>query len=200
MQSHVIIRNMLKNKKYLVIDTETGGLNPEKNSILSVAGVLWEPGKTVEPIFDFYVKEHFINVEEAALKVNKIDMNKVHRADEPYIVVKKIQNSLNERLGSDRKAIQLVGHNVAFDIAFMKRLYKFAGLEDNFNKDFRSRAMDTCSILEFLMLSGKVDGFRASGDTLFKAGGVLVEEKDRHTALGDAMATANAMESLITKF
>ena len=145
---------MMKNKKYLVIDTETGGLNPEKNSILSIAGVLWEPGKTVEPVFDLYVKEHFINVEEAALKVNKIDMNKVHTADEPYVVVKKIQNALNERFGSDRKAIQLVGHNVAFDIAFIKRLYRHAGLESAYKDDFRDRAMDSCSILEFLMLSG----------------------------------------------
>ncbi len=191
---------MLKNKKYLVIDTETGGLNPEKNSILSIAGVLWEPGKTVEPVFDLYVKEHFINVEEKALKVNKIDMNKVHTADEPYIVVKKIQNALNERLGVDRKPIQLVGHNVAFDIAFTKRLYRYAGLENAYKDDFRDRAMDTCSILEFLMLSGKADGFRASGDNLFKTAGVLIEEKDRHTALGDALATAKAMDSLITKF
>jgi DNA polymerase III epsilon subunit-like protein len=86
----------MKNKKYLVIDTETGGLDPEKNSILSIAGVLWEPGKTIEPVFDMYVKEHFIDVEPAALKVNKIDMNKVHHADEPYIVVKKIQNALEK--------------------------------------------------------------------------------------------------------
>jgi len=191
---------MMKNKKYLVIDTETGGLNPEKNSILSIAGVLWEPGKTVEPVFDLYVKEHFINAEEAALKVNKIDMNKVHTADEPYVVVKKIQNALNERLGSDRKAIQLVGHNVAFDVAFTKRLYRHAGLESSYKDDFRDRAMDSCSILEFLMLSGKVDGYRASGDALFKAAGVEIEEKDRHTALGDAVATAYALESLIKKF
>ena len=191
---------MMKNKKYLVIDTETGGLNPEKNSILSIAGVLWEPGKTVEPVFDLYVKEHFINVEEAALKVNKIDMNKVHTADEPYVVVKKIQNALNERFGSDRKAIQLVGHNVAFDIAFTKRLYRHAGLESSYKDDFRDRAMDSCSILEFLMLSGKVDGYRASGDALFQSAGVEIEEKDRHTALGDAVATAYALESLIKKF
>ena len=190
----------MKNKKYLVIDTETGGLDPEKNSILSIAGVLWEPGKTVEPVFDLYVKEHIINVEEAALKVNKIDMNKVHTSDEPYIVVKKIQNALNERLGQDRKAIQLVGHNVAFDIAFTKRLYRHAGLEKNYGNDFRDRALDTCSILEFLMLSGKVEGYRASGDVLFKAAGVEIEEKDRHTALGDAVATAYALESLIKKF
>jgi DNA polymerase-3 subunit epsilon len=190
----------MKNKKYLVIDTETGGLNPEKNSILSIAGVLWEPGKTVEPVFDMYVKEHFINVEPAALKVNKIDMNKIYHADEPYMVVRKIQNALDERLGKDRKPIQLVGHNVAFDISFAKRLWKHAGLEESFNKDFRSRALDTCSILEYLMLSGKVKGFRASGDVLFEAGDVIIEKEDRHTALGDAMATAKAMESLITKF
>ena len=116
------------------------------------------------------------------------------------MVVRKIQNALDERLGKDRKPIQLVGHNVAFDISFAKRLWKHAGLEESFNKDFRSRALDTCSILEFLMLSGKVKGFRASGDVLFEAGGVIIEKEDRHTALGDAMATAKAMESLITKF
>ena len=151
----------MKNKKYLVIDTETGGLDPEKNSILSIAGVLWEPGKTIEPVFDMYVKEHFIDVEPAALKVNKIDMNKIYHADEPYIVVKKIQNALDERLGKDRKPIQLVGHNVAFDIAFAKRLWRYAGLEESFKKDFRDRALDTCSILEFLMLSGKVKVLRS---------------------------------------
>ena len=191
---------MVKNKRYLVIDTETGGLNHEKNSILSIAGVLWEPKKKIEPIFDFYVKESYINVEEEALKVNKIDMNRVHTADEPYIVVKKIQNALNEHLGKDRKPIQLVGHNVAFDIGFTKRLYRFAGLENDYNKDFRERAIDTCSILEFLMLSGKVNGNRASADVLFRTGGVTIESKDRHTALGDAVATAYSLESLINKF
>jgi len=50
------------------------------------------------------------------------------------------------------------------------------------------------------LLSGKVDGYRASGDALFKAAGVEIEEKDRHTALGDAVATAYALESLIKKF
>ena len=191
---------MKKNQKYLVIDTETGGLCAVKNSILSIAGVLWEPGKTIEPIFDLYIKEHFISVEEKALQVNKMDMNKVFMGDEPYIAVRKIQKALDERLGDDRKPIQLVGHNIAFDIAFTKRLYRNAGLEKEYDKDFRDRALDTCSILEFLMLSEKVEGYRASADLLFKTAGVEIEEKDRHTALGDAVATAYALEALIKKF
>ena len=36
--------------------------------------------------------------------------------------------------------------------------------------------MDTCSIVEFLMLSGKANGYRASADLLFKTAGVELKE------------------------
>jgi len=189
---------MSKNQTLLVIDTETGGLNCDQHSILSIAGVIWQPGIKVEPLFDLYVKEHTVQTTSKALKINKIDLNEVYRGYEPYDAVKKIRRSLDEYLGLARKPIQLVGHNVAFDIGFIKRLYKFAGLE--FSADFRDRALDSCSILQFLMISGKVDGYRASADLLFKAAGVELKEEDRHTALGDAVATAHSLEALIKKF
>jgi len=189
---------MTKNQTFLVVDTETGGLNCEKHSILSIAGVIWEPRSKVEPIFDLYIKEHFINVVPQALKVNKIDLNKVYAGDEPFDAVQKIRNSLDEYLGTDRKPIQLVGHNVSFDLGFIKRLYRHAG--QDYRVDFRDRALDTCSILQFLMISGKVDGYRASADLLFKTAGVELKKEDRHTALGDAVATAESLEALINKF
>ena len=54
----------------LVVDTETGGLNCKKNSILSMAGVIWKPRGEISKLFDFYIKEPELNVEERALKVN----------------------------------------------------------------------------------------------------------------------------------
>ena len=33
---------------FLVIDTETGGLDPGYHSLLSIAGVLWTPGKEIK--------------------------------------------------------------------------------------------------------------------------------------------------------
>ena len=51
-----------------------------------------------------------------------------------------------------------------------------------------------------LMISGKIKGFRASADTLFKAANVEIAEEDRHTAMGDALATAKSLEVLINKY
>ena len=68
---------MTMKNTFLVIDTETGGLSCKKNSILSIAGVIWQPRGEISKLFDFYIKEPVMNVEERALKVNKINMNEV---------------------------------------------------------------------------------------------------------------------------
>ena len=184
---------------FLVIDTETGGLSCKKNSILSIAGVIWKPRGEITKLFDFYIKEPVMNVEERALKVNKIDLKDVYdRGLTPIEAVRTIKSTLNARFGPDRRPIQLVGHNVAFDLGFIRRLYRLA--EQDMSLDFRDRALDSCSILQFLMISGKVKGFRASADVLFESAGVKIAEEDRHTAFGDALATAKSLDILLDKF
>jgi DNA polymerase-3 subunit epsilon len=188
---------MKKNQTYLVVDTETGGLDPKKHSILSIAGVVWQAKKCIEPIFDFYICEDEIETTKRALEVNKIDLEVVkEKGYGPFEAVKEIKKALNKRFSHDRKPIMLVGHNIAFDIGFIKRLYNQAG--QDYYSDFKDRALDTAAILEFFMIAGEIDGFRASADVLFKATGVEIEEKDRHTAKGDAMATARAIDELIS--
>lgn len=182
-----------------MVDTETGGLSCEKNSILSFAGVIWEPKGEITKLFDFYIKEPVINVEEKALKINKIDLKDVYEHGlTPLEAVIHIKKALDARFGPDRRPIQLVGHNVSFDLGFIRRLYRLA--KHDFSADFRDRALDTCSILQFLMISGKVKGFRASADLLFESAGVEISEKHRHTALGDALATAMSLNVLISKY
>ena len=189
---------MTMKNTFLVVDTETGGLNCKKNSILSIAGVIWEPRGEISKLFDFYIKEPELNVEERALKVNKIDLKTIE--DEgltPIEAVRTIKSALNARFGPHRRPIQLVGHNVAFDLGFIERLYRLA--EQDMYLDFRNRALDSCSILQFLMISGKIKGFRASADVLFESAGVKIAEKDRHTAFGDAFATAKSLDILLDK-
>ena len=49
---------MFKNRQaYIVLDVETGGLDPQKHSILEISGILWKPGETISPVFDCYIKE-----------------------------------------------------------------------------------------------------------------------------------------------
>tara|TARA_Y100001963_G_scaffold121143_1_gene169485 strand:+ start:10914 stop:11486 length:573 start_codon:yes stop_codon:yes gene_type:complete len=190
---------MSKQQKFLVVDTETGGLDCENHSILSIAGVSWTPNGDVTPVFNMYVKEDSINVIDKALEVNKIDLNEVKSKGYcPNRAVALIRGYLDAHFGRDRRPIQLVAHNAPFDLGFIRRLYRLAG--EDFRKDFRGRALDTCSVLQFLMISGKIEGFRASADTLFKAANVEIAEEDRHTAMGDALATAKSLEVLINKY
>jgi len=190
---------MKNNNHFLVVDTETGGLDPEKNSILSIAGVLWEPKTKINKVFDLYIKEDDINVEEAALKVNKINLAMINEVGlSPLEAVRTIRTTLNSSFGPDRSPIQLVGHNVSFDVGFIKRLYRLAG--EDFSQDFRDRAIDTCSILHFLIISGKIKSNRASADVLFEAAGVFIPEEERHTAMGDALATAFSIDKFLDKF
>ena len=188
---------MKKNQTYLVVDTETGGLDPKSHSILSIAGVAWQANKCLEPLFDFYICEEEIEVTKRALEVNKIDLEVVKEEGYGcYEAVREIKKALNKRFGDDRKPLTLIGHNIGFDVGFMKRLYNQAG--QDYYVDFKDRALDTASILEFFMIAGEINGFRASADVLFKATGVEIEEKDRHTAKGDAIATAKAIDALIS--
>ena len=186
---------MNKDQAYLVVDTETGGLNARENSILSIAGVVWEPKKSITPLFDFYICEEKINVGDKAMKINRIDLEDVKKGFKPLAAVQKIKKSLDQYFGYNRQPIMLVGHNINFDIAFIKRLYWFA--KQDYYIDFRNRALDTASILEFMLISGKIEGSRATADVLFEATNTKIEEIDRHTAKGDAIATAKAIEALI---
>jgi DNA polymerase-3 subunit epsilon len=184
---------------FLVVDTETGGLNSDTTSILSIAGVVWEPQKKIKPLFDFYICEDEIITEERALQVNKIDLAVVKQEGlSPSEAVIEIKKKLDKRFGPDRKPIMLVAHNAPFDVGFIKRLYKLA--KQDYYADFYSRALDTCSILHYLMILGKVQGYRASADVLFEATSVKIPKKDRHTAKGDALATARALEKLLAMF
>ena len=190
---------MIKNTQFLVVDTETGGFDPEKNSILSIAGVIWEPRTKIKKVFDIYIKDDQGSIEDAALKVNKIDLNVVKEQGlTPVESVKHIRTGLNACFGPHRRPIQLVGHNVAFDIGFIRRLYMLANEE--FSQDFRERAIDTCSILQFLIISGKIKSERASADVLFESAGVFIPEEERHTAMGDALATAFSIDKFLDKF
>jgi DNA polymerase III alpha subunit (gram-positive type) len=190
---------MNKKQNFLVVDTETGGLSCDEHSILSFAGVAWSVDSEPVKCFDLYIKEDDIKYIPKALEINKIKLDELKKVGfSPKEAVFKLREGLDRVFGVNRKKIQLIAHNAPFDLGFIKRLYRLAG--EDFNKDFRGRALDTCSITQFLMMTGKIQGFRASADTLFSAAEVSIPEKDRHTAGGDAWAPAQAFKVIVNKF
>ena len=154
--------------RLLFIDTETGGLDPEKHSLLSVGFVVWDSA------------------------LGECCSAEYHLKNENYCITKTAQK-IKETYFADYAAIPLAGHNTQFDVQFIKKMFK-----DNhrsFDNMFLHRIVDTYSILKFLQDAGIItDGINSSAQA-FKFFEITVD--GRHTALGDARATMRLYEKMI---
>ena len=182
--------------KILVIDTETGGLDADKFSILSLGAVVWsdEPGFRREK-FETFVAENPIIAEAGALAVNGLDVETLKVIGKnPASAASLFHNFVRRNFPGDER-VTVAGHNVDFDVRFVKRLFRLAGFEADYAKTFSHRVLDTASIGRFLVLSHRLKLESASSDALFKFFGI--EPVKAHTALDDAWATANLLDCLI---
>lgn len=93
----------------------------------------------------------------------------------------------------NNEIMTVAGHNIAFDISFIKQLYKKGGY--NFTEDFSHRTVDTASILQFLYFTGKLQKNISSSDAAFQY--FNIDVKKRHTALDDCRATVCLFNELI---
>ena len=179
----------------LVLDTETGGLSPKEHSLLTIAGIAWTPHEQPAPLFSFYVKEAQIFTSSKAMEINRVDLAKVDSEGlSPKEAVEAIRYALDYRYGPSREPIMLCGHNIAFDLGFVERLYRLAG--ENYRQDFSPKTLDTVTIFHFFMAAGLVPPGKANGDRMFASMGIPIPEAHRHTALGDAWATALSLSRM----
>lgn len=179
--------------RLLVIDTETGGFDPLMWSILSIGAVVWEDGNLLGEA-EVLVAEQPVEVEAGAMKVNRIDL-KEHVAIglAPKRAVATFENFILEYFPQGK--VPLAGHNVGFDIGFLQRLYRLAGVD--FETRFSHRSIDTSSIMNFLRLAGKLPIPNSSLDSGLRYFRIEVKGHERHSALADARATAKVLTALI---
>jgi len=189
------------NNKFLVIDCETGGLNPEEHSILSCAGVSLDINSGhIEEVFNYFIKESSIVACKEALKNNKINLNYIVECGlEPAEAVKSITIAVQREFGIGNQ-FPIIGHNVGFDISFLKRLFKISNQYRTFESVFKGRSIDTCSVFRFLQLTNQASNNSTSLTSMLNYAGITYNEKEKHTALGDAILTAKAFLALIKKF
>ena len=148
--------------KILVIDTETGGLDSSEHSLLSIAGVALDiKNSTVHEIFNILVREPYLCVQKEAMEVNKINLNEIiQNGISPTQAVEEIVNSINKEFPFG-KPVVLGGHNVSFDVSFLKRLFRLASHSYNIKQIFSHRTVDTASIVQFLQMSESADKERS---------------------------------------
>jgi DNA polymerase-3 subunit epsilon len=178
--------------KILFIDTETGGLDPKNHSLLSVGLVLWRECKIFD-IQEVFVNDGKLNATREALEINGIDLDQ-HRKTSvaPGKAIRQMIQFMKRNFDTS-ELITLAGHNVGFDISFVRFLFESQNYR--FADYFSHRSIDTSSILHYLYFTGKLESKIVSSTDAFKHFGI--EVAGRHTALGDAIATAELFTKLI---
>lgn len=177
--SKAIEHRSLRDLNFVVFDTETTGLMPNKDEIVQIGAVRVVGGRIVpgETI------DHLVNpgcdIPSASTKVHGISDDMV--ADAP-----RAGEAVSEFHAFARDSV-IVAHNAPFDMAFLQRHGKISGL-----------AWDH-PILDTVLLSAVV--FGASDvhtlDAVCERLDIDIAEDVRHTALGDAQATAEALCKLL---
>lgn len=184
------LKEKLSRLNPVVIDTETTGTNPCIHDLLSVALTPLDRGKPNLLLF--------VRSKRDAWSKNARDYFRGYRqkwdasAVSPEDALEEIERYLADNFDGP---VTLIGHNVGFDLAFLRRLAAEASKEEV--SLVSHRTIDTYTLLVSLYLKGRIPETALSSDGAFEHFGIEVAEETRHTALGDALATRELFSRLL---
>ena len=169
----------LSDMAFVVFDTETTGLLPHKDEVVQIGAVRVLGCRIIEgEVIDTLV-DPGMPIPPASTKVHKVTNDMVRGA--PDIAT---AGQAFHRFCSDAV---IVAHNAPFDMAFMRRHAESMGVSWDH------------PILDTVLLSAVVFGTNETHtlDALCERLDVTIPEHLRHTALGDAQATAEVLCKLL---
>ena len=193
-----LIANRFRGFLPVVVDVETGGFDPAKDALLEIAAVMldWKSeqgwhrletiGHHVEPFTG-------ANLDEASLRFNKIDPY------HPFRLAVSEHDALSNIFHKVRAAVVdhactraiLVGHNPAFDLAFLKAACSRSKIKKNPFHAFST--FDTASLAGVAL--GQTVLSRAA-----QAVGIPWDQDEAHSAIYDAEKTADLFCELVNRW
>lgn len=184
----------------VVVDVETGGFNPDTDALLEVAAVLLKVNDEGKWCCESTVSRHVqpfsgANIEKSALEFTGIDPDHPFRRE---IAVTE-RDALNEIFKAVRNRMKkygckraiLVGHNAAFDLAFVNAAAGRCGLKRNPFHPFST--FDTAT------LAGLAFGQTVLSRALHAAG-LDWDRHEAHSAIYDAERTAALFCDVINRW
>jgi DNA polymerase-3 subunit epsilon len=170
------------------IDTETGGLDPKTDALLSVGLVLWKDGQ-VQDETEILIDAAGLRCTDQAMAVNRIDLDWHH---DQSITRSEAAARIADWCERIKRPI-LCGHNVGFDIGFVRPLFT----AEAWRKTFSHKTIDTMQILAFLGHAGLIPEGIGKLDQAMAQFGITMPPSERHTALADARATAHLYTAML---
>lgn len=180
----------MRNETMVVIDTETGGLDPSQHSLLTVALIVTRNLEIIASK-EWHLKHEDYRTTERALEINGIDIEAHDASATPATVaISDMLDFMNHhRLPEER--IVLIGQNTIFDKQFLEAAVEQSGHMERYRSIVSQRYIDLMSITAFLNLSGHIKTDNLGLDAVISS--LDIQREQRHSALGDARMTLKAL-------
>lgn len=183
---NVLKEKTLKTTRFVAFDTETTGLNPKEDRMLSVGAIAIQSQIIkVEDSLELYVDQEHYKPESAPIH-GILKQGHFHKVNE----VEAIERFLSF-IGTDI----LIGHHIGFDVAIINAALKRHGLGK-----LKNKLLDTGQLYKRLLhpIHHGLQDKNYTLDALSEA--LKIPLYDRHTSAGDAMITAIVFLKIVAKF
>jgi len=182
----------------VVVDVETGGFNAKTDALLEIAAVFVDPNEDGTFIRGETIRYHVkpfegANLEPASLAVNGIDpYHPLRPAIEERDALQRIFREVRRAVRDSgcTRAI-LVGHNAAFDLAFLNEAAERTAIKRNPFHQF--------SCFDTATLCGVAYGQTVLARAV-QAAGLPWDESSAHSAAYDAEITADLFCKILNRF
>lgn len=177
----------------IFVDTETSGVDEKLHSVLQVALIAYDlDSKQTLGTYSTFVNHPTVNVQLAALKVNNIDLRTLSTLGiSPSDTCDKISEFV--RTYGQGQLVTPIGHNVDFDLRFLKVLFE----ANKRRYPFAFRTLDTCSTARFLIEAKLLPPTPCKLGDLVQLFQIPSDPTKLHGAIYDVELTVKVFEKLL---
>jgi DNA polymerase-3 subunit epsilon len=181
-------RSLIPQIRFVVLDTETNGLDPAKTKLLSLGAVVVQdtsilPSQSLE--FTAYAPAAAVSEQVA---IHGITRRELQEGLKEEMILQHLLQFMDSAV--------LVAHHAAFDLAVLNRL-----CQTHFGFKLKNPVLDTAHLAKRLEHGTQLDEYIRpedySLDQLCER--YSIRPDDRHTAAGDAYITAQLLLKLLAK-
>ena len=188
----------LKDRNYILLDTETTGFSSTKHQVLQI-GMLVINNLEVVDRLSLHIKHDNYNISPQAMKVNGIDILKHDEiATDKAVAVDMIIDFLRgNKQNEEDKGFIVIGQNVQFDLGFLENLFASCNKQKEYRELISSRHLDIMQLALFKNLEGAISLESQSLDSIIESTGITYEAK-RHSAIGDCIIEFEVFKKLLS--
>lgn len=173
--------------KILYFDTETTGINPEKNAIIQMSGIIEIDG-VVRETFNFRMAPPAdAIIEQGALDVTGLTKEVIMAYPDQRVVYGQIVKLFDKYVNKFKRSDKFfpAGYNIRFDIDFLNKFFK-RNNNDYFGAYCAWQGMDALALVHYMRFIGELELPNYKLSTLCAHFGIEIKA---HDAMSDITAT-----------